>query len=72
MERRLKKTNAAVSARIRELRREIEHEFGAATRLVRAVTGPILLWSSKREDRQLARGKTYEPETFVDRRNWAT
>ena len=28
MEKRLKKTNAAVSARIRELRREIEHEFG--------------------------------------------
>ena len=71
MERRLKKTNVAVSVRIRELRREIEHEFGAATRLVRAVTGPILLWSSKREDRLLARGKTYEPKTFVDRRNWA-
>jgi radical SAM superfamily enzyme YgiQ (UPF0313 family) len=71
MEKRLKKTNLAVSIRIRELRREIEHEFGAATRLVRAVTGPILLWTSRREDRQLARGKTYEPPTFVDRRNWA-
>jgi radical SAM superfamily enzyme YgiQ (UPF0313 family) len=72
MERRLKKTNASVSAKIRELRQEIEREFGTATRLVRAFTGPILLWSSKREDRQLARGKTYEPETFIDRRNWAT
>jgi hypothetical protein len=72
MERRLKKTNASVSLRIRELRREIEHEFGSATRLVRAITGPLLLWSSKREDRQLARGKTYEPKTFIDRRNWAT
>ncbi len=71
MEKRLRKTNAAVAGRIRELRREIEHEFGAATRLVRALTGPILLWTSKREDRQLARGKTYEPPTFVDRRNWA-
>ncbi len=71
MEKRLKKTNLSVSIRIRELRREIEHEFGAATRLVRAVTGPILLWTSRREDRQLARGKTYEPPTFVDRRNWA-
>ena len=72
MEKRLKKTNASVSIRIRELRREIEHEFGAATRLLRTVTGPILLWTSRREDRQLARGKTYEPQTFVDRRNWAT
>ena len=72
MEKRLKKTNTSVAIRIRELRREIEHEFGAATRLLRTVTGPILLWTSKREDRQLARGKTYEPQTFVDRRNWAT
>ncbi len=70
MEKRLKRTNASVSLKIRELRQEIEHEFGTATRLVRAVIGPVLLWTSKREDRQLARGKTYEPKTFVDRRNW--
>jgi len=38
-EKRLKKTNFAISIRIRELRREIEHEFGGATRLVRAITG---------------------------------
>jgi radical SAM superfamily enzyme YgiQ (UPF0313 family) len=72
MEKRLKKTNASVSARIRALRQEIEDEFGAATRVARVVAGPLLLWTSKREDRALANGKTYEPETFVDRRNWAT
>ena len=71
MEKRLRKTNAEIAGRIRELRREIEHEFGATTRVLRAITGPILLWTSKREDRQLAHGKTYEPPTFVDRRNWA-
>ena len=71
MERRLRKTNSEIAVRIRELRREIESEFGTATRLARAVAGPVLLWTSKREDRQLARGKTYEPQTFVDRRNWA-
>jgi radical SAM superfamily enzyme YgiQ (UPF0313 family) len=70
MEKRLKKTNASVSARIRELRREVEHEFGGATRLLRTVLGPFLFWMSKREDKLLAHGKTYEPETFVDRRNW--
>ncbi len=70
MEKRLKRTNASVSARIRELRRDIEHEFGTATRLLRTVVGPVLLWMSKREDKRLARGKTYEPKTFVDRRNW--
>jgi radical SAM superfamily enzyme YgiQ (UPF0313 family) len=71
MEKRLKKTNARVSGRIRELRREIEHEFGVATRSLRMVVGPLLLWTSKREDRRLAAGKTYEPPTFVERRNWA-
>jgi len=70
MEKRLKKTNASVSARIRDLRRDIEHEFGGATRLLRTVLGPFLLWMSKREDKRLARGQTYEPKTFVDRRNW--
>jgi len=72
MERRLRKSNAIVAGRIRELRREIEREFGGATRFMRVLTGPILLWTSKREERQLARGKTYEPATFVDRRNWAS
>ena len=42
MEKRLKQTNARLSMRIRNLRREIEHEFGAATRLLRAVVGPGL------------------------------
>jgi hypothetical protein len=40
------------------------------TRMVRRVVGPVLLWTSKREDRRLANGVTYEPETFVERRNW--
>jgi radical SAM superfamily enzyme YgiQ (UPF0313 family) len=71
MEKRLQNTNSAVSGRIRELRREIEHEFGLATRSLRMVAGPLLLYTSKREDRRLAAGKTYEPPTFLERRNWA-
>jgi radical SAM superfamily enzyme YgiQ (UPF0313 family) len=70
IEKRLKKTNSAVSGRIRELRREIEHEFGLATRSLRMVAGPLLLYTSRREDRRLAAGNTYEPPTFVERRNW--
>jgi radical SAM superfamily enzyme YgiQ (UPF0313 family) len=70
MEKRLSKTNAAVAGRIRGLRLEIEREFGLATRSLRMVAGPLLLWTSKREDRRLALGKTYEPPTFVERRNW--
>ncbi len=70
MEQRLRRTNPAISKRIRELRREVECAFGTFTRLVRAVVGPILLWTSKHEDRRLAKGVTYEPQTFVERRNW--
>jgi radical SAM superfamily enzyme YgiQ (UPF0313 family) len=70
MEKRLSATNPTISKRIRELRREIECAFGTFTRMVRIVVGPILLWTSKREDKRLADGVTYEPETFVERRNW--
>jgi len=70
MEKRLKTTNATVSAKIGVLRREIEGEFGLVARLIRSVAGPLLLWTSKREEKRLARGVTYEPPTIVDRRNW--
>jgi peptidoglycan/xylan/chitin deacetylase (PgdA/CDA1 family) len=70
MEKRLSATNPTISKRIRELRREVESAFGTFTRMVRVVVGPILLWTSKREDKRLANGITYEPETFVERRNW--
>jgi len=71
MERQLRKTNEAVSQRVRELRQEIEIEFGAATRLASAFLGPLMLWTTRREEKQLSRGKTYEPETIIERRNWA-
>ena len=70
MEKRLRNVNPLVSSRIRDLRREIEHAFGTFTRLVRMAAGPVLVWTSKREDRRLAKGVTYEPQTFIERRNW--
>jgi hypothetical protein len=30
----------------------------------------VMLWASRREQRRLARGVTYEPDTVVERRNW--
>jgi len=71
MERRLKETNEAVSRKIRELRRDIEAEFGLLSRLAGGLAGPVLLWSSRREEKRLAAGKTYEPRTIIERRNWA-
>ncbi len=72
MERRLRKTNAAVSRHVHSLRREIEREFGPLPRLAAALFGPLLLWTAAREERRLARGHTYEPRMFIERANWSS
>ena len=70
MEKHLRTANPAVSARIRALRTEIGREFGWVSRLVTRALGPIVLWSSRREERRLAAGVTYEPHAIIERRNW--
>ncbi|MBZ5605056.1 MAG: cobalamin-dependent protein, partial [Acidobacteriia bacterium] len=71
MEKQLKQTNQAVSEKVRSLRREMAREFGLASRAAAALLGPVLLWTSRREQRRLSRGATYEPATFIERRNVA-
>ncbi|HLJ45064.1 MAG TPA: radical SAM protein [Bryobacteraceae bacterium] len=71
MERQLSRTNEAVSQEIRALRADLDAEFGMLSRVVGHLLGPVLLWTSRREQRQLAAGKTYEPPTFVEHRNWS-
>jgi radical SAM superfamily enzyme YgiQ (UPF0313 family) len=71
MEREFRKVNRNVSQQIHTLRREVEKEFPVIARLTAATLGPILWWSTRREARRLASGQTYEPPTFVERRNWA-
>ncbi len=70
MEQRLKHGNRPVSAQIRALRQEVGHEFGLVSRLASFFLGPVLLWTTIREERRLARGVTYEPEPIMERRNW--
>jgi hypothetical protein len=70
MEREFKKVNRGVSEKIHKLRREVEKEFPVIARLTAVSLGPILLWSARREEKRLASGRTYEPPTFVERRNW--
>jgi hypothetical protein len=70
MEHRLKKGNPSVSAQVRALRQEIGREFGLVSRLTAHLLGPVLLWTTIREERRLARGVTYEPKTILERRNW--
>jgi radical SAM superfamily enzyme YgiQ (UPF0313 family) len=72
MEREFHKINRSVSEQIHHLRREVEKEFPAVARLTAALLGPFLLWSARREEKRLASGHTYEPPTFIERRNWVT
>ena len=70
MERQLRRTNDTVSEEIRALRKDIGCEFGVLTRLTACLLGPVLLWTSRREQKQLAEGKTYEPKSIIERHNW--
>jgi radical SAM superfamily enzyme YgiQ (UPF0313 family) len=70
MEHQLRKANRQVSAKIQALRKEMEKELGMAARASAYCLGPLLWWTSQREERRLAAGKTYEPPTFLERTNW--
>jgi len=59
-----------VALRIRALREEIEQEFGFVAVAASRILGPVLWWTSLREDHRLARGQRYEPPTMLGRRNW--
>ena len=72
MEREFKKVNPAVAAQIHELRREVENEFPFVARFAALSIGPFLLWRTRREERRLASGQTYEPPTCIERRNWVS
>lgn len=71
MEKHMAETNEAVSKKIRELRQELRREFGSWPHWKGRFLGPLMLWSAKREERRLSAGQTYEPRTFVERRNWS-
>jgi radical SAM superfamily enzyme YgiQ (UPF0313 family) len=71
MEKRLKHTNESVSRQIAALRAEVTRECGSMSAVVSALAGPLLLWTTRREEKRLAAGITYEPPTLIERRNWA-
>ncbi len=70
MEQRLRRSNAAMSEQVHALRSEVEKELGFFAKAAGRLLGPVLLWTSRREERRLARGHTYEPPTFIQRTNW--
>jgi hypothetical protein len=71
MERRFRSVHRGVSEEIRNLRRELQAEFGSTAWLAAHLGGPLLSWTARREDRRLNAGQTYEPPTFLERSNWA-
>ena len=72
MEREFGNINREVGEQIRAVRKEIEREFPLVARVTRSLLGPILLWASRREEKRLAAGHTYEPPTILQRRNWVS
>jgi hypothetical protein len=70
MEKRFKGTNQNLSEQIRTLRQDVEREFGSISKAFAAFLGPVLLWTSRREEKRLAAGKTYEPPTIIERTHW--
>ena len=70
MEKHLRASNEAVSRKVGALREEIGREFGLLSRVVTALAGPVVAWTAKREARRLDEGRTYEPETIIERSNW--
>lgn len=73
MEKHLRLSNDSVADKVRELRLEVRRECGGLGSFTSSwLFGPMMLWLTRREERKLAKGVTYEPKTFVERKNWAT
>jgi radical SAM superfamily enzyme YgiQ (UPF0313 family) len=70
MEHRLERTNRSVSLQIRALRKDLEREFGGLTAAAARLLGPVLWWTSLREEKRLAKGRGYEPPTIIERQHW--
>ncbi len=72
MERYFRGRNRALAQKIRGVRRDINAEFRLKARVLAVVSGGFLRFRIWREERRLRRGWTYEPPTFVERRNWGS
>jgi hypothetical protein len=70
MEKYLRQSNQEIAEKIRTLRKDMEREMGALTSWVNHLAGPVLLWAARHDARKYPRGRTVEPMTFFDRRNW--
>ncbi len=56
----------AMRTKMAEILGDLYREFGWKSRLAAAFGGPYVLWKTRREEKRLARGWTYEPPTFYE------
>ena len=70
MERRFRSSNDPLTHKVRQLRSQINREFGLKARLAGSIGGRIVRRLIHREEERLERGWTYQPPLFVERRNW--
>jgi radical SAM superfamily enzyme YgiQ (UPF0313 family) len=72
MENYFRNRNRLLAQKIRGVREEILAEFRLRARILGAISGWFLTHRIRREERRLGSGWSYEPPTFVERRNWGT
>ena len=60
----------AMRAKMSRILGELYREFGWKSRVAAAVGGPYVLWKTRREEKRLANGRTYEPPTFYERNDF--
>jgi len=63
------RADAALSAKISRVLKDIHNEFGLKSRLAAPLVGRYVRWKMWREERRLRRGWTYEPPTFCETAN---
>jgi len=70
MERYFARRNQRLARKIRHLRLGIKKEFGSKAALLGHIGGRVVERTIRREEKKLQQGWTYEPPTFVERKNW--
>ncbi len=70
MERYFRQSNRDVAMKVRDLRKDLEREWGVFSRWANRAAGPAVLWSVRRDARKHPHGRRIEPATFFERRNW--
>ncbi len=68
MERQL--ADPEMAGRVRTLRKELQREFGPVAWMASRALGPVLWWTSRREERRSPEAKSYDPAVIIGRKNW--